>query len=205
MIRSDCKIIGITGGISTGKSTVSNILRDNGYKIIDADEIAREVVKVGSPAYIKIVEEFGHRILLDDKTINRKALGNIIFNDIKSREKLNNITHPYIFESIKNNIQEICKDENIVFLDIPLLFEQFDLWKKYDILFNEIVLVYIDEETQIERLIKRDNICKEEALKKIRSQIPIDEKKIRSSKTIDNSGDFKYLKEQIEKLLLELM
>lgn len=204
MIQNNCKVIGVTGGIATGKSTVSNILIKKGYKVIDADEIAREVVKVGNSAYIKIVEEFGEEILLDDNTINRRELGEIIFNNDKAREKLNNITHPYIFKSIKSNLENICKDENIIFLDIPLLFEQFHLWKRYEIVFDEIVLVYIDEDTQIERLIKRDNITRDEALKKIRAQLPMDKKRKRSSKTINNSGDIKYLNEEIEKLLLEL-
>lgn len=204
MIQNNCKVIGITGGISTGKSTVTNILINKGYKVIDADKIAREVVKVGKPAYIKIIEEFGKEILLDDNTINRKELGKIIFNDDKSREKLNNITHPYIFQSIKLNLKEICKEGNLIFLDIPLLFEQFHLWKRYEIEFDEIVLVYIDEEKQIKRLMERDKITRDEALKKIKTQLPMDEKRKRSSKTIDNSGDIRYLNEEIEKLLLEL-
>lgn len=205
MMQNNCTVIGLTGGIASGKSTVSNILMEKGYEIIDADKIARKVVEVGKPAYIKIVEEFEDRILLDDKTIDRKALGHIIFKDEKLREKLNNITHPYIFESIKLNLGRICMEENIVFLDIPLLFEQLDLWKRYDILFDEILLIYVDEDTQVERLIKRDNISREEALNRMKSQLPMGEKKTRSSKTIDNSGDIKYLNEQIEKLLLELI
>lgn len=204
MIQNNCSLIGITGGIATGKSTVSDILIEKGYKLIDADKISREVVEVNRPAYIKIVEEFGNGILLDDKTIDRKILGNIIFNDKEARDKLNNITHPYIFESIKFNINKMCKNENIIFLDIPLLFEQFDLWERYDITFDEILLIYIDEDLQIERLTKRDGISKEEALKKLKSQMPIDEKRTRSSKTIDNSGDIENLNKQIDKLLLEL-
>lgn len=205
MIQNNCQVIGITGGIASGKSTVSNIIIKKGYKLIDADKVAREVVEIGKPAYIKIVEEFGNEVLFDDETINRKALGNIIFNNNEAREKLNNITHPYIFDSIKINLKKLCKDENIVFLDIPLLFEQFNLWERYDIKFDEILLVYIDEDTQIDRLKKRDNISRQEALKKIKTQLSMDEKRTRSSKTIDNSGDIKYLKKQIEKLLLELI
>lgn len=205
MIQNNCTLIGVTGGIATGKSTVSNILIEKGYNLIDSDKIARKVVEVGKRAYVKIVEEFGDGILLDDKTIDRKALGNIIFSDARLREKLNSITHPYICESIKFNIDRICKSGSIVFVDIPLLFEQFDVWKNHDIIFDEILLVYIDEDTQIERLIKRDGISEEEALKKIRSQMSIYEKRTRSSKTIDNSGDIENLNKQIDKLLLELI
>lgn len=205
MTQNKCKIVGLTGGIASGKSTVSNILMKKGYRVIDADKIARRVVEVGKPSYMKIVEEFGPEILLDDKTINRKALGNIIFNDEGAREKLNKITHPYIFQTIKDNLERLCKDNHIVFLDIPLLFEEFSLLKRNDIQFDEIVLVYIDKELQIERLKKRDKISREEALKKIEVQLAMDEKIKRSSKTINNSGDLKYLNEQIEKLLLELI
>ena len=205
MIQNNCTLVGITGGIATGKSTVSSILMEKGYRLIDADKIAREVVEINKPAYLKIVDSFGKDILLGDKTIDRKALASIIFNDSEARERLNRITHPYIFESIKLSINRICREESIIFLDIPLLFEQFDLWQTYDIKFDEILLVYIDEDIQIERLVKRDLISKEGALKKIRSQISIDEKKSRSSKTIDNSGDIESLKIQIDKLLLELI
>lgn len=205
MTLNNCKIIGLTGGIATGKSTVSNLLIEKGYKLIDADKIAREVVEIDKPAYLKIVEEFGESILLEDKTIDRKALGNIIFNDNFFREKLNQITHPHIFKTIKLNIHKLCKEESIIFLDIPLLFEQFDLLKEYDIRFNEIVLVYVDEKTQIERLVNRDFISKEQAINKIRSQMPIVEKRSRSSKTIDNTGDIENLKKQVDILLLELI
>lgn len=204
MIQNKCKIIGLTGGIASGKSTVSNILIGKEYDIIDADLIAREVVEVGTLAYYKIVETFGHEILLKDKTINRKALGEIIFNDEESREKLNDITHPFIFETIKIKLLEKCRDNKLIFLDIPLLFEQFELWKRYDIRFDEIILVYVNKDDQIERLKKRDNISEEEALVKIGSQLPMDEKLKWASKTIDNSGDVQQLNEQIEKLLFEL-
>lgn len=205
MTLNNCKIIGLTGGIATGKTTVSKILIEKGYKLIDADKIAREVVAINNPAYLRIVEEFGESILLEDKTIDRKALGNIIFNDNSSREKLNQITHPQIFKTIKLNIQKLCKEESIIFVDIPLLFEQFHLFKEYDIRFNEIVLVYVDEKTQIERLVKRDFISKEQALNKIRSQMPIVEKRSKSSKTIDNNGDVEELKKQVDILLIELI
>lgn len=205
MIQNNCKLIGLTGGISTGKSTVSKMIIEKGYSLIDADKIAREVVEVDKPAYIEIVKEFGEDILLQDKTIDRKALGRIIFNDKEAREKLNSIIHPYIFESIKSNVDKLSKCNLVIFLDIPLLFEQYDLWEKYNIIFDEIWLVYLNEDTQIERLMKRDEISKEEALSKIESQMDINYKKTRSSKTIDNSGDINCLKEQVDKLLKELI
>ncbi len=205
MIQNKCILIGLTGGISTGKSTVSKIIMEKGYALIDADKIAREVVEINKPAYIKIVEEFGESILLDDKSIDRRALGRAIFSNKESRENVNSITHPYIFEDIRLKIDELCFNRNIIFLDIPLLFEQYELWEKYNIIFDEIWLVYLDKDTQIERLMKRDGISKKEAIRKIESQMDINYKKTRSSKTIDNSGDIEYLKEQIDKLLKELI
>ena len=205
MTQNKCRIIGLTGGIASGKSTVSNIIMEKGYELIDADKIAREVVELGCPAYNGIVNEFGSKILLEDGTINRKELGKIIFNDRKARLKLNNITHPIIAQSIKGELAEKCKDGNIIFLDIPLLFEQYELWKEYDVKFDEILLVYVNEDIQIERLKKRDKISTEEALSKIKSQLLMDEKLKKSSKTIDNSGSIEELNEQIDKLLLELI
>ncbi len=205
MIQNNCKLIGLTGGISTGKSTVSKILTDRGCPIIDADKIAREVVEINKPAYVKILEVFGEEILQEDKTLNRKALGKIIFNNIELREKLNQIIHPYIFQSIKANIDKLCQTKSIIILDAPLLFEQYSLWEQYNIKFDEIWLVYLDRNTQIDRLMERDNISKEEALSKIKAQINIDEKKGKSSKTIDNSGDIQCLIKQIDDLIKDLI
>lgn len=201
MKQNKSTIIGLTGGISTGKSTVSSILDEKGFKIIDADKIARNVVEKGKDAYFKIIEYFGKDILSTDGDIDRKALGNIIFNDKNLRESLNSITHPYIFKEIKNQIENMAKNNSIIFLDVPLLFEQYRLWREYSIEFNEIWLVYCDKDTQINRLMKRDDISKEEAEKKINSQMSLDKKKTMSSKTIDNSKDLGYLKKQIEELL----
>src|SRR5699024_4215946 len=144
MIQNNCKIIGLTGGIASGKSTVSNILKDKGYKIIDADIIAREIIEINKPAYKDIINFFGDSIINKDKTINREELGNIVFSDSDSLKILNNITHPYIYKSMKEYIKKYC-DKNILFLDIPLLFEEIDEIKKYSIGFDEIWLVYTDE------------------------------------------------------------
>jgi len=204
MIQNKCKLIGITGGIATGKSTVANILLKKGYSLIDADKIAREVVEVGKPAYIKIVEEFGENILMKDGSLNRKALGKIIFSKKEAREKLNSITHPYIFNSIKEKIEVLSKDNPIIFIDIPLLFEEYSSLIQHGISFDEIWLVYVDKDTQIDRQMKRDNITRDEAIRKIQAQMDIDEKKKKASKIIDNRGDISSLEKQIDKLLVEL-
>ncbi|MSU02354.1 dephospho-CoA kinase [Tissierella pigra] len=205
MKQNNCILIGLTGGISSGKSTVSHIIKEKGYPLIDADKIAREVVEINKPAYTEIVKEFGEEILLKNKSINRKELGNIIFMDRISKEKLESIIHPYIFQEIKNEIDKLSIYNPTIFLDIPLLFEQYELWKEYDIKFNEIWVVYLDKATQLDRLMKRDSISKEEALRKMESQMDIEIKKAKSSKTIDNSGDMKFLEKQIDKLLEKLI
>lgn len=203
MILTNCKIIGLTGGIASGKSTVSSILKEKGYKVIDADIIAREIVEVDKPAYKEIVSFFGSSIIGRDKTINRQKLGEIVFAKENLLQRLNDITHPYIFKSIKKQIQEYC-DTNIIFLDIPLLFEEFDNLEKYDIYFHEIWLVYVDEKTQLERLMKRNKFTMDQARKRIQTQMPIKDKINRSTRIIDNTKDKVELEKNIEMLLKEL-
>mgnify|MGYP003883263661 CR=1 FL=1 len=198
-------LIGLTGGIATGKSTVANILLKKGFSLIDADKIAREIVEVDRPAYYRIVDEFGKDILNEDKTINRKALGKIIFSNKEAREKLNSITHPYIFQSIKDKIDQLSKNNSVIFIDIPLLFEQYSSLIQHGISFDEIWLVYVDRDTQLDRLMKRDNITRDEAMRKIESQMDIEEKKKRASKIIDNRGDIDSLEKQLDEILVELI
>ena len=205
MIQSDFRLIGLTGGIATGKSTVTNIIKGYGYKVIDADKIARDIVKKDKPAYKKIVEDFGEEILNKDKTLNRKKLGDIIFRDKSLREKLNNIVHPYVFKTIKGLIIEYSQNEKYIFVDIPLLIEEIDKFKECGICFDEIWLVYTDEVTQLDRLIKRDSINKEEGLERIRAQMPINLKREYATKIIDNRGNFKTLKKQMEKAIYEII
>lgn len=188
-------IIGITGGIGSGKSTVSNIIK-NFYPLIDADEISRKVVEKGEKGYIRVVEHFGEGILKKDRTIDREKLGKIIFTDDKEKKSLNNILHPIIIEYMK---KEINKYKGIVFLDIPLLIESLDSLEKEGIKFNELWLIYIPYDIQLERLRKRDKISKEEASLKIQAQLPMDEKIPYASLVIDNSGSL----EQLEKLVLK--
>ena len=205
MIQSDIRIIGLTGGIATGKSTVANIIKEYGYKVIDADKIARDVVKKDKPAYKKIVQNFGQEILSEDKSLNRKKLGGIIFRDELLRKKLNNIVHPYVFKAIKGLIIEYSQSEKYIFVDVPLLIEEIDKFKEYGIYFDEIWLVYTDKATQLDRLIKRDSINKEEGLKRIKAQMPIDLKREYATKIIDNRGSFEALKKQMEKVFYEII
>lgn len=203
MILTNRKIIGLTGAIASGKSTVSSILKEKGYRVIDADIIAREIVEINKPAYKEIVNSFGASIVKKDKSINRQKLGEMVFSDGKSLQKLNEITHPHIFRTIKEDIERYS-NENIIFLDIPLLFEEFNELRKHKIFFDEIWLVYIDEKTQIERLMKRNKFTFKQAKKRIQTQMPLEDKVNKSTRIIDNRGDTLELEKNIEILLKEL-
>lgn len=204
MNRNNKKIIGLTGGIATGKSTVSNIIKSLGYHVIDADKIAKDVVKKGNPAYEEIIDAFGQEILDERNDINRKKLGTIIFKDSLMRKRLNDIVHPHVFKTMKELIDKHQK-ESIIFVDVPLLIEEIDKFNEYEIIFDEIWLIYLDEKTQLDRLTKRDLISEEEAIRKIKSQMPIELKREYATRIIDNRKDINSLEEQVEKILDEVI
>lgn len=179
------KIIGLTGGIASGKSTVTAYLRELGVKVIDADQIAREVVCPGQPAYQKIIAEFGGDILLPDGELNREKLGSIIFQNPLARKKLDQITHPAIFREMDKQIEEfkVQKPDGVVVLDIPLLIET-EMQKKVD----EVWLTFLPEELQLQRLMERDGLTRSEAAKRLSSQMPLKEKIKFAHRVIDTSG-----------------
>lgn len=202
MKQSNKTIIGITGGIATGKSTVTKILKNKGFKIIDADMIARKVLQVGQEAYRDVVGHFGMEILNPDFSINRHYLGAKIFKDKVQREKLNSMTHPHIIEEIKNQIKD--SKEEIIFLDIPLLVEIYDEIISNEIYITEIWLVYCNREIQIKRLMKRDNIDYSLAETKVNAQIDIEEKKKLVDKIIDNESNELELIKNLERELKKI-
>ena len=176
---------GLTGGIATGKSTVSGMLARAGAKIIDADKIAREVVEPGTPAYNDILSFFGHSILLSDGSIDRKGLGDIIFNDLEKKKRLDAIVHPRVYQRTEALIADIsvASPDSVIILDIPLLLET-GMRKNL----AEVIVVYVPEALQLQRLMARDQIDADAALARIRSQMPIEEKRRLASIVIDNSG-----------------
>ena len=186
-------IAGLTGGIATGKSTVAKMFKDAGAVIVDADLIAREVVEKGTPAWKRIRDEFGDKILLDDEEIDRDKLGDIIFNDPEKKEFLNSIVHPAVFHEIGERINKIEKGspDAVVILDVPLLIEA-----GMQDGFSHVILVYITEEMQVKRLMKRDGFSEQDAFARIRSQMPIDEKKDIAGIVIDNSEDLEKTRRQ---------
>ncbi|MDM5315606.1 dephospho-CoA kinase [Fictibacillus sp. b24] len=190
-------IIGLTGGIATGKSTVSQIVRNQGIPIVDADIISREVVMPGKEAYEKIVSSFGAGILHEDKTINRAQLGEIIFNDAEKRSVLNNIVHPAVRKEMRLQADSYLKaGESLVIMDIPLLFES-----KLTHMVNRTWLVYAKPEIQLERLMLRDDFTEQQALSRIQSQMPIDEKKKLADIVIENNGSLTELESRVLQLL----
>ena len=175
------KIVGITGLIASGKSTLSSYLKSQGYKIVDADAISRDITKKDRIGYTKVVEEFGRDILSSNGEIDRAKLSNIVFNDKNALKKLNDTLHPLIFQEIDRQL-DLYKDEKILFLDAPLLFEA-KLDKKCD----EVILVFCDEEVQISRIQKRDNKDYDSAKKIIDSQLAKEFKIEKSDYIIDNN------------------
>ncbi|XP_043652808.1 dephospho-CoA kinase [Drosophila teissieri] len=178
-------IVAITGGIATGKSTISKVFERQGIQVIDADKIAREIVEPGQPCWRKIREVFGDEVLLPSKEINRAVLGKMIFEDKELRGKLNKITHPTIHRKI---FWQVCKllvsGHAWIVLDLPLLFETGVLMD----FIHKIVCVTCDTDKQLERLIARNELSESEARHRVDSQMPLDKKCEKSHFVIDNNG-----------------
>ena len=195
------KIIGLTGGIASGKSTVADLLERLGFPVIDADLLAREVVAPGEPAYDRIVAEFGPAILHPDRTINRPRLGSIIFADPEARRRLEAITHPAIRERSEQRLAELEETgSQIVFYMAPLLIEAGRSSRV-----DEIWVVYLDRETQLSRLMTRDGSSRAEALRRIEAQMPMDEKRRFGTVVLDNRGTPADLECQVRNACGELL
>lgn len=190
-------MIGLTGGIATGKSTVANIFKGLGSAVIDIDGIAREVVMPGTKAYQEIVAAFGRKVLNPGQDINRTRLAHLIFKDRALREKLNKITHPAIIKEMKRRAGIVSSS---VVVDVPLLFEA-----NLNNLFDKIIVVQCSQETQIKRLRKRDNLSTEEARQKIASQLSLEAKAKRADFVIDNNGTFEETERQVKRIWEELI
>ncbi|KAF9449459.1 CoaE-domain-containing protein [Macrolepiota fuliginosa MF-IS2] len=186
-------VVGLTGGIATGKSTVSSILKTHKVPIVDADVIARQVVEPGTPALAKIKKTFGDDILLPDGALDRKKLGSIVFTDESQRKKLNSIIHPAVRRAMLFEV--IClwlRGERWCVADVPLLIEG-PLWK----LVGSVVVVYCSAELQLLRLMLRDSSSREDASARLNSQLPIASKIEYADIIIDNSGSRAELDHQV--------
>lgn len=190
-------VIGLTGSIGTGKSTIANKMIELGIPIVDADLIAREVVEPGREAHQKIVERFGQAILHEDQTLNRPALGEIVFSDETKRQQLNEIIHPAIRkEMLMQRDAYIAENVPVLVMDIPLLFES-----KLTHYVEKIIVVYVSEETQLARVMARDESTEEAALQRINTQIPVKEKAEQADAVIDNNGTREASYEQLFEIL----
>lgn len=191
------KIIGLTGNIACGKSVVAGMFRELGASVIDADQVARLVVEPGQPAWKEIVERFGEGVLNPDGTINRRRLGEIVFRDAEKREELNRITHPRIIEKIRELIEEHRKEgARVVIVEATLIVEKGGMKP----IIGDLIVVTADEETQVMRLTQRVGLSREEALLRIKSQMPVSEKVKHATYVIDNSGDLEKTREQVKRV-----
>ncbi|KAF8575790.1 CoaE-domain-containing protein [Ramaria rubella] len=190
-------MLGLTGGIGTGKSTVASLLASRGIPVIDADVLARQAVAPGTRGLSKIVSEFGAEVLKGDGSLNRPKLGAIIFNDEAKRKKLNGIVHPAVRRAMVWDVL-MCwiRGKKMCVLDIPLLIEV-GLWKWM----GWVVVVYCSEEVQLVRLMARDGSTEEEASSRLNSQLPVSQKRSYADHILDNSGTLENTEEQVTSLI----
>lgn len=191
------KLIGLTGGIASGKSTVAAILKRSGAVVINADELSREVVQPGKEAWNEIVDAFGPEILQEDKTLDRRKLRKIVFDDPTARQKLEAIIHPRVRALAEAKIHELATaGQSVVVYEVPLLFEgQLHQWLR------PVILIACHVTTQIKRLIQRDHLTEAEAQQHINAQMSLDEKRKLADYVIENNGSLAELEEQIRSVL----
>ena len=190
------KIIGITGGIASGKSTVTNFLRQKGFEVVDADALVHQLQKPGGRLFQILVEHFGEKVLLEDGKLNRPLLASLIFSNSEEREWSKETQGQIIREELGSLRDKLAKTEDVFFMDIPLLFEQ-----DYASWFDETWLVYVSRDTQLDRLMNRDQLSKELAETRLASQWPLEEKKKFATYILDNNGSREQLLSQVVTLL----
>ena len=193
------KIIGITGGIASGKSTVTEFLRQKGFQVVDADAVVHQLQKPGGRLYQVLVEHFGEKILLENGELNRPLLASLIFSNPEEQEWSKRAQGEIIREELAALRNQFAQTEALFFMDIPLLFEQ-----NYASWFDETWLVYVNRDIQLERLMKRDQISKEAAESRLNSQWPLERKISLSSHSLDNNGNQEQLIAQVVQLLEEM-
>ncbi|CAM8950077.1 unnamed protein product [Rhodiola kirilowii] len=194
------RLVGLTGGIASGKSTVSNLFKANGIPVVDADFIARDVLKKGTAGWKKVVKVFGTDILQADGEVDRLRLGQIVFSDPSKRQLLNRLLAPHISMGIFFEIAKLwLKGWKVIVLDIPLLFEaKLDRWTK------PIIVVWVDPNTQLNRLMVRDSSSENDARNRINAQMSLDLKREKADIVINNTGSLDDLNEEFRKVLFEV-
>ncbi len=194
-------LVGLTGGIASGKSLVGRVFRDLGAHLIDADRIVHSLLSKNEQAWKEVLDHFGRDILLPNNEINRKKLGDIVFNDSEQREWINRCLHPKVFDAFVASVRNFRNHppDTIIVLDAALLIET-GYYKKMD----RTVVVYATPEQQLERLSQRDNFSKEQALVRIQSQMPLDEKRRYADYVIENTGSREHTEHQARNVYLKL-
>lgn len=190
------KIIGITGGIASGKSTVSNFLREQGFQVVDADAVVHQLQRPGGRLYQLLVQHFGQEIILENGELNRPLLASLIFSNPEEQEWSKQLQGEIIREELVALREQLAQTEAIFFMDIPLLFEQ-----DYSAWFDETWLIYVDRDAQVERFMKRDQLSKEVAESRLAAQWSLEKKKDLASQVLDNNGSRDQLVSQVVKLL----
>ena len=192
--------LGLTGGIASGKSTADDFFKKRNIPIIDSDLIAHQIMEVGQNGYNAIVAYFGTNILNDDQTINRRQLGEIVFNDKAKLKKLNELTHPLVHQEIKRQMEQYrLNQEKLVVIDVPLLFES-----GFESLCDGVLVISISPELQLKRLMKRNNFTEKEALVRINNQMPLSEKEKRATYVVANTGTINDLEKRLSDLLQKI-
>ena len=193
------RIIGITGGIASGKSTVTEFLRQQGYQVIDADQVVHELQEPGGRLYQALLSAFGSAILQEDGRLDRPKLGAMIFGDPELLAQSSQIQNQIIREELADRRDLLAETEDIFFMDLPLLFElQYEDW------FDQIWLVDVTEETQLSRLMTRNGLSQKEAEKRITAQLSLQEKRKRADVLIDNNDSLEETRQQLRDALQKL-
>lgn len=194
-------LVGLTGGIASGKSSVATMLKNMGIRIIDADQIAREVVEPNKKAWKAIRKEFGESVFNNDGTLDRQALGLIVFSDTDKRKLLNSIVHPEVYNSIfRKCLRLFFSGHQFAVIDVPLLFESGKMIQ----FVHKTIVVSCDPSLQLERLMKRDKLTEPDAMARINAQMPLSEKVKFADFVINNNGSIESTQQQVEKMVLEL-
>ncbi len=192
-------ILGLTGGIASGKSLVTSYFEELGYPTIDADLIAREIVEPGTEGLREITEYFGPEVIREDGSLNRSRLGEIVFSDEEKREILNRITHSRIRESMMQRKEQLLEDNHdLIVLDIPLLYEG-----DFEDMVDKVMVVAVDQETQLKRLMERDRFDYDEAMSRIKSQMVLEDKTVRADIVVNNNGQKENTYKQVDKWLAQ--
>ncbi|RBR30767.1 dephospho-CoA kinase [Enterococcus cecorum] len=186
-------VLGITGGIATGKSSVVQHFIDLGFPVVDADIIARHLLDQNMPAYNEVVKVFGSEILQENGEINRQALGALVFNHPDKLKQLDELMAPFLQESILAAIKQASQNQKLVIVDVPLMYE-----KGYDEWMDQVAVVYCTPNQQLKRLMQRNQLTEKEAKQRIDSQLPIEMKKLLAEVVFDNSNDLTQTIQQVD-------